>query len=105
MARLAVFRNSGRHRANTPYLIDVQSNHLDALSTRVAIPLRRVDRFPAVALPKDLTPVFQIEGIPCLLDVPQLAAISGSELRDKVTSLAHHQSTILGALDRLFGAF
>lgn len=105
MARFDVYRNTGRHQASTPYLVDVQSDHLAALSTRVVIPLRRVDRFPKVPLPEDLTPVFEVEGIPCLLEVSQLAAISGKELKDRVASLAHHQSVVLGALDRLFGAF
>lgn len=105
MARFDVYCNTGRHQASTPYLIDVQSNHLAPLNTRVVIPLRRVDRYPAVALPQDLIPVVDIEGIPCLLDVPQLAAIPASELREKVTSLAHQQAAVLDALDRLFGAF
>jgi toxin CcdB len=105
MARFDVYHTGGRHQLSTPYLLDIQSNHLEALATRIVIPLRRVDHFPAVALPPDLLPVFAIEGIDCLLDVPQLAAIPLSELKICVTSLAAHQLAITTALDRLFGGF
>lgn len=105
MARFDVYRNQGRHQTTTPFLLDVQSNHLDALSTRIVIPLRRLDCFPKILLPKDLTPIFVIEGIDCLLDAPRLAAIPMSELKTKVTSLAANHSTITTSLDRLFGGF
>jgi toxin CcdB len=105
MARFDVYRNGGRHQVSTPYLLDIQSNHLEALGTRIVIPLRRIDRFPAVALPRDLLPVFAIEGIDCLLDVPQLAAIPLSELKICVASLAANQLAVTTALDRLFGGY
>jgi toxin CcdB len=105
MARFDVYPNPGRHQTHVPYLLDVQSNHLDALATRIVIPLRRLDLFPKVTLPEDLIPVFVIEGIACLLDTPQLAAIPKSELKQRVTSLADMQTAITTALDRLFGGF
>jgi toxin CcdB len=89
MARFEVFTNAGPHRATTPYLVDVQGNHLESLITRVVIPLRRTDSFPEVKLPKDLIPVFVIEGVEYLLDTPQLAAVPRVELRKPVTSLAN----------------
>ena len=45
MARYEVFRNSGIHANDVPYLLDVQSDLLHGLDTRVVIPLRRCDRF------------------------------------------------------------
>lgn len=105
MARFDLYHNPGTHQPTTPYLLDVQSNHLEALTTRIVIPLRRVDRFPRVPLPTDLIPVFEIEGVACLLDTPQLGAILKSELRHPVASLAADQRAIMTALDRLFGAY
>lgn len=105
MARFDIYRNHGRHQATSPYLLDVQSNHLGGLSTRIVIPLRRLDKFPQVLLPKDLIPIFVIEGVECLLDTPQLAAIPMSELKILVTSIADSQLAIATALDRLFGGF
>jgi toxin CcdB len=105
MGRFDVYRNHGHHKATTPYLLDVQSNHLEGLNTRVVIPLRRLDTFPKVPLPQDLVPAFVIEGTECFLDTPRLAAIPLTELKNEVTSLAIHQSAITTALDRLFGGF
>ncbi|MDR3482256.1 MAG: CcdB family protein [Burkholderiaceae bacterium] len=105
MARFDVYRNGNAHQSSTPYVLDVQSNHLDALNTRIVIPLRRLDRFPKVPLPKDLCPVFLVEGIECLLDAPKLAAIPKSELKIRVISLVAEQAAVMTALDRLFGAF
>ncbi len=105
MARFDVYRNSGKHKNSVPFLLDIQSNHLSSLPTRVVVPLRTVAELPSVTLPKDLNPVFLIEGIECFLDAPQLAAIPQRQLNQKVLSLAKMQSTILNSLDRLFGAF
>ena len=105
MARFDVFRNSGKGQAAIPFLLDVQSNHIEALGSRIVIPLRRLDRFPKVLLPLDLTPVFEIDGIACMLDTPQLAAIPKATLKTVVVSLAHEQATIVASLDRVFGGF
>jgi toxin CcdB len=104
MARFDVFPNPGRH-PGTPYVVEVQGNHLSGLVTRVVIPLRRLDQIAPVPLPPDLTPVFVIEGIECMLDTPTLAAIPRSELPRPITSLAHRQDEIVSALDRLFGGW
>ena len=103
MARFDIYRNGGTHQVSTPYLIDVQSNVLDLLNTRVVIPVRRLDHFAQVALPKDLIPVFVIEGIECMLDTPKLAAIPKSELKIRVGTLEAQE--VIVALDRLFGAY
>lgn len=105
MARFDVYRNAGRLKTNVPYLLDVQSNHIEALATRIVIPLRRLDAFPKVPLPADLTPILLVEGIACLLDAPQLAAIPKSQLKTPVASLLGEQAAIISALDRLFGGF
>lgn len=105
MARFDIYRNPGQYAATTPFLLDVQSNHLGALATRIVIPMRRRDTFPQVDLPLDLTPIFTIEGIVHFLDTPKLAAVPVRTLGRPVTSLQQHQTDIINALDRLFGAF
>ncbi|MBU6487917.1 MAG: CcdB family protein [Burkholderiales bacterium] len=102
MARFDVFSNPSGH-PGAPYVVDAQGNHLSGLSTRVVIPLRRLDRMAPVPLPPDLIPVFVIEGIECMLDTPTLAAVPRSALTKPVSSLAHRQDEIISALDRLFG--
>ncbi|MDP2785962.1 MAG: CcdB family protein [Sulfurimicrobium sp.] len=105
MARFEVFRNSGPHADNVPYLLDVQSDLLHGLDTRIVIPLRRRDRFPVSQIPQRLTPVFEIEGVDCMLETPKLAAVPLRLLKQPVKSLAVEQAAITGALDFLFQGF
>lgn len=105
MPRFDIYRNGGPRSSTTPYLLDIQSDHLSALNTRVVIPLRLVASFPAVSLPQDLVPVFRIEDKACFLDTPKLAAVPYRELGQALGSLSGQHDLITSALDRLFGAF
>ena len=106
MARFDVYCNPEAARAvDVPYLLDVQCDVLSALDSRVVVPLRRVERFAAVGLPKNLAPVFEIEGVACFLEVPKLAAVPARILKAPVASLAQNGSEITGALDFLFQGF
>ena len=75
MPRFDGYLNSGVQAKETPYLLDVQSDLLQGLETRIVVPLRRRDRFPVVSLPANLMPAFEIEGVECLLETPKLAAV------------------------------
>ncbi len=88
-----------------PYLLDVQSDLLQGLETRVVVPLRRRDRFQATRIPDRLTPVFEIEGIACLMETPKLAAVPLRVLKTSVASLVDSQKAIAGALDFLFQGY
>ena len=105
MARFDVFANPGPQADSTPYLLDVQTDLLDALDSRVVIPLRRVSHFAPVKLPPDLTPVFQIAGEDCLLETPKMAAVPQRLLKDRVASLSAEQHRIVSALDFLFNGY
>ena len=84
-------------------MIDVQSDVLGLLNTRIVIPLRWLDHFAQVTFPKDLIPVFEVEGLECMLDTPKLAAIPKSELKERVGKLEAQE--VVETLDRLFGSF
>ena len=105
MARFDVFANPGPGADATPYLVDVQSDLLDVLETRVVIPLRSLERFPQVPLPQRLTPVFRIQGRDCLLETPKMAAVPRRILKIPVASLAGEQARITAALDFLFQGY
>jgi toxin CcdB len=106
MARFEVYRNPDAARAAVvPFLLDIQCDLLSALDSRVVVPLRRVDRFSVVGLPKNLAPVFEIEGIACFMETPKLAAVPAKILKAPVTSLASSGAAITGALDFLFQGF
>lgn len=105
MARFDVYANPGNHAATTPYLLDVQSDLLDGLDSRMVIPLRSLKRFPKVKLSTQLTPIFTIDGEACLLETPKMGAVPLRVLKSRVTSLAQDQDQITAAMDFLFQGY
>ena len=105
MARFDVFANSGAHASTTPYLLDVQSNLLDGLDSRMVIPLRRMDAFAKVKIPARLTPVLTVLGQDCLLETPKMGAVPQRVLKDRIASFSDDQARITAALDFLFQGY
>ena len=106
MSRFDVFRNTGEHAAVVPFLLDVQSEVLSSLDTRVVIPLRRRDSLPAIRFPANLMPEVVVDGVECLLETPKLAAVPVRLLKDQpVTALTNNQFEITAALDFLFQGY
>lgn len=101
MAQFAVHENiNAATRAAVPLLLDVQSNLLAELGTRVVVPL-----YPASTLQekmlKTLTPRFEIEGQPYVMLTPQMAGIANKQLGPMVADLAARRDEIIAALDLL----
>lgn len=105
MARFDVYANPGSHATTTPYLVDVQSDLLDDLDTRMVIPLRRLTTFPKVKLSTRLTPVLTVNDDELLLETPKMGAVPQRILKTPVTSLADEQTQISAALDFLFQGY
>ena len=104
MARFDVHANpQASERKLTPYLLDVQNDFIDALNTRVVIPLRREAAFGPKA--RNLNPVVVVGADNVVLDTAALGAVPVSELRRPVANLRHDSAAILEALDTLFGAY
>ncbi|MBS3666629.1 MULTISPECIES: CcdB family protein [Halomonadaceae] len=99
MARFDVFENEG----GIGYLLDVQSDLLSGLNTRVVVPLLPKSTAPAPA--QRLNPVFSIEGQELVMATQYMAAVPEGELRSGVGSLAEKQDEISVALDMLFLGF
>jgi toxin CcdB len=90
-------------RGAVPYVVDVQSDFLSHLASRMIIPI-----IPADDLPKriaDLHPVLDINGGRHVLVTHQLTSISKRDLKNPVASLAQHRDEITRALDLLFTGF
>lgn len=99
MARYEIY---GPHSGDG-YLLDVQSNLLGVLNTRVVVPL-----LPQPAAPKPaqrLNPVFRIDGREYVLTTQFIAAIPASELGESRGSLESEHDRIVAALDMLFQGF
>jgi toxin CcdB len=102
MPQFAVHRNRNpATKARFPYLLDVQTDLLEDLGTRVVIPLTPATVAAKRGAMQTLTPVCTVEGKPCLLLTPQLAGISTRELGPPIGDLSHDRQTIMAALDLL----
>ncbi|MCH8499891.1 MAG: CcdB family protein [Marinobacter sp.] len=99
MARFDIFENEG----GGGYLLDVQSDLLSGLNTRVVVPLLPQSSAPFPA--QRLNPVFSIEGQGLVMATQYMAAVPEGELRSRVGSLAEQQNEISAALDMLFLGF
>lgn len=100
MAQFDVYLNTNPRSYNTvPYLLDVQSDLLSILATRVVVPLMTIDAFGQPS--KRLNPVFEIELFDVVMSTAELAGVPASTLGRKVTSLPDKRDTIIAALDLL----
>ena len=105
MARFDVYPNPGAHASTTPYLLDVQSDLLDGLDSRIVIPLRSLAHFANVKLPTRLTPVLQVVGKDYLLETPKTGSVPRHFLKTPVACLADKQHQITDAMDFLFHGY
>ncbi len=105
MARFDVYANPGARAAATPFLLDVQSELLDSLDSRVVIPLRDLAAFPQVALSERLTRVLSVDGRVLMLETPNMAAVPRRALGAPVSSLAADREQITAAVEFLFRRF
>lgn len=101
MPQFSVYKNKNpATKARVPYLLDIQSNLLGELETRVVVPLYSASAMKGKALTV-LTPRFEIEGREYVAMTPQLAGISRKELGSEVAELTAHRANIMAALDFL----
>ena len=101
MAQFDVYINPNTAtRKAIPYLLDVQSDLLDTLSTRVVAPLVMEEEVGLAA--QHLNPQFKVKGIAVVMSTAELAGISSRSLGDKVISLKSKRNEIIAALDLLF---
>jgi toxin CcdB len=99
MARYDAFPNP----AGPGYLLDLQSDLLDRMATRVVAPL-----LPETAAPPPATrlnPVLDVAGERHVLLTQSLAAVPVAILARPAANLAHAADAVTGALDMLFHGF
>lgn len=101
MPRFAVYRNpNAATRAHYPLLLDIQSDLLDPLATRVVVPLSPADASISRAM-GTLTPTLRFEGVDYVMLAPQVAGIATRALGPMVGDLSADRATIMAAVDFL----
>lgn len=101
MSQFTVHRNTNpTTKAAIPFLLNVQSDLIEDLGTRVAVPL-----YPAAAMKgkaiRTLTPTFEIDGKQYVMMTPQLAGIPKKLLGAPVADISAKRDEIISALDLL----
>ena len=104
MARFDLYANPhAPDRKHTPFVLDVQNDHLGPLGTRVVIPLRTPRSFGTPA--HGLNPVIDVAGQPLILDTASLAPVPTSMLKQPLHHATAARDDIQDALDTLFGSY
>lgn len=92
-----VYENENpKTKERIPYLLDIQSEILSMLDTRVVVPL-----VINVKSAKHLNPIFQINGKSVVMSTAQLTAVPSAILNTKITNLSNSRAEILNAIDFL----
>ena len=100
MARFDVRANLNRSsRERVPYLLELQSDLLADLGTRLVAPLMPAARFGPPA--SRLNPMLRIGSRNFVMDTALVAGVPVNQLGDRVASLAECSTDLLGVLDFL----
>lgn len=100
MAQFIVYANvnpGSRHRV--PCLLDVQSDLIDAMDSRVVVPLLMVARAEYVV--KRLMPSLIVRGETMVMDTAHLAGVPLRVIGEPLEDLSGERAIILAALDFL----
>jgi toxin CcdB len=101
MAQFSIYENKNIATRNAyPYLIDIQSNLLEALKTTVVIPLSPSTLVGGATISK-LCPLVQIKGQHYLAFTQQIAGIDKNLLGQEKGNLLSYRSEIIAALNFL----
>lgn len=100
MAQFDVYENPNpASRKTTPFLLDVQTDMLDSLATRVVVPLLTSAAMPSPS--RHLNPAFSIGKSTVIMSTAEIAGVSIKILGKKVFSLKENRNEIIAALDFL----
>ena len=100
MARFDVRPNLHKSsREQVPYLLEIQSDLLSGLGTRLVAPLVQASKFGPAA--ERLNPLFRVAGKNYIMDTALIAGVSARILGEAVANLSDNSTEILVAIDFL----
>lgn len=91
------------YRSGEGLLLDVQSDLLDDLNTRLVVPLLPKDMAPLPA--KRLNPTFEIDGNSYVMVTQYLSAVRKNEIGSLVKNIEDRSVEITNAIDMAFQGF
>ena len=103
MAQFDIHRNAAAGAEDFPYLLDIQSDFLDRLGTRLVVPLMPLARDGTPI--ERLNPRFEIEGEAHVGVFTEMAGVSRNLLGEVVDSAAASRHEIVAAVDFMIQGF
>ncbi len=101
MSQYYLYKNENKSSKKIyPLFVDVQSDLLENLNSRVVIPLS-LNKETNNTNAKNLCPIFNIEGKKYILLTHQMTSVPASLLKKDTGSLEKYRYEILGAIDIL----
>ena len=99
MRQFDVYTNPSKStRKAYPFIVDIQSNVISEIATRIVVPLGRKAHFRNEEM-KGLTPTVTYQDEDLLLLIPQIASMPVKALKVPIGSLSHLRDEIIAALD------
>jgi len=99
MPQFDVYLNPSRSTKKAyPYLVDIQSEIVSEIATRIVLPLARRSELKEQEM-KKLTPVVSYDNEKLLIMTPQISAVPAKILMKPLGSLAHFRDEIIASLD------
>ena len=99
MALFDVYPNPSKATKKAyPYLLDIQSETISDIATRIVLPLGKLRSFEDKNM-KHLTPVIEYNSEKLLILTPQISSVPAKILKTPIGSLAHNRNEIIAALD------
>ena len=101
MSQFSLYKNENKSSKKVyPYFVNVQSDLLDDLNSRIVIPLSS-SKETNNKTAKGLCPVFQIDGKDYVLLTHQMTSVPTSLLKGEALNIDNYRYEILGAIDLL----
>lgn len=101
MEQFSLYSNENKNSKKAyPYFVDVQSDLLEELNSRIVIPLSSQETLNNINVNK-LCPVIKINEAAFVLLTHQMTTVPRSILKKKITTLEQYRYDILGAIDLL----
>jgi len=101
MEQFTLYKNENKGSKKAyPYFVDVQSDLLGELNSRIVIPLSSQKALNNINA-KKLCPVIEINDTAFVLLTHQMTSVPSTALKKKITTLEQYRYDILGAIDLL----
>ena len=102
MSQFDVHQNAISKSQDIPFVLDVQSELLSDLETRIIVPMEAIPADHSAI--KRLNPIFEIQGRRVILVPTEIATVPKTDLGEVVANLGNHRDIIISAIDfSLFG--